>query len=91
MWKMPLLTLLTAAMLACAIGLVRRARAERDSFSTALVLTYTLTSFGLSAIAAAGASSLSLQWTEQIVSTLGAAALLWAAWRMRVAAVEKTI
>jgi hypothetical protein len=91
MWKMPLLTLLTTAMLACAIGLVRRARAERDSLSTVLVLTYTLTSFGLSGIAAAGAGSLSLQWTEQIVSTLGASALLWAAWRMRAAAAEKII
>ena len=49
----------------------------------ALVLLYTVTSFGLSGLAAAGARTLALQWTEQLVSTLGAAALLWAAVRMQ--------
>jgi len=83
MWKMPLLALLTGAMVACAVGLVRRARAGRDLLSIALVLLYTVTSFGLSGLAAAGARTLALQWTEQLVSTLGAAALLWAAVRMQ--------
>lgn len=87
-WKMPLLTLLTAGMLACGVGLVQRARAAGDSVAALLVALYVAVSFMLSGIAVAGSGTLAMQWTEQMISTLGAAALLWAAVRMRVAASE---
>jgi hypothetical protein len=87
-WKMPLLTLLTAAMLACGAGLVLRARGQGDRIAAACVAFYVVASFALSGLAAAGAGTLALQWTEQIISTIGAAALLWAAVRMRTTVME---
>lgn len=82
-WKIPLLTLLTLAMVAAAVLLIGRARLGGDRASAALIALYVIASFGLSGIAVMPQRTLAVEWTEQLVSTAGALALTWAVWRMR--------
>ncbi len=82
-WRFLFLGMLTIANVVLAALLIRRARRMQMPLVAALFLVNIVVVFALSGLARIPVQTIPLQWTEQLMNTVGQAAFMYAAWKLK--------
>ena len=81
-WRFIFLGMLTIANVVVAVLLIRQARRQGQSLTAALFVVNIVIVFVLSGLARIPDQTIPLQWTEQLLNTVGQGAFMVAAWQL---------
>lgn len=81
-WRFIFLGMMTIANVSIAALLIAQARRQGQTLAAALLAVNIIIVFVLSGLARIPDQTIALQWTEQILNTIGQGAFLYAAWQL---------